>query len=1061
MLVSASQRPEDLVEAERRHVTVLFADMVGFTSFSERSGEEAAFTLMRSLAKLMDDAVREQGGVVQGFTGDGVMAVFGTPVALEDAPLRACRAAISILQRLKIAGSDLEAEHSVRPQVRIGLNTGLAVVGNVQGNADASATVLGDTVNVAARFQALAEPGSACMTESTYRLVQGMVEAVFTGVHQIKGKSEPQKVYRLDALRHGAARFDVALSRGLTTYVGRDRELEALEQCLAKNSTGIQVVDIAGEPGIGKSRLLHEFLQRVDKSGAFVLSGNCSPEDRQTPFLPFIEVVRGSFRVAAGEDQAVVAHKLQEGLKVLGLASAEDLELLLNLLGLKALASSLQGLDGALIGFRTRNLLRRLLRTHCQLSRGVMAIEDLHWIDSASEKLLYEIVTSTEPLQLVIVHTRRPEYRPPWSEQPSVSHMSLEPLSVGETARIVEARFGAVKLPDELRRLITAKADGNALFAEELVSFLQEQGLVRRQASGLVFDATTVANALPASVQSLLTARVDRLAPADRALLQAAAVVGRRFDPDLLAIVAGNSDIDASLTAMQALDLIHREDKTGEFIFKHAMVRDAVYNSLLNATRSMLHLKIAEKIERRSANRLPEVAETLAFHYTSTSRMDKAFLYLAMAAKKCLDMYSLDEADRYARQALDLLETNPNCTDDLPVADVIANHVHILYEKSDFLELKRAAERYMPRLEAMGDTAQLVFAMYFHALGLAGRNEFGACEAVSRKALEVAERIGDLKAKTYAMNGILHASVFLAYHSLETMERMGAECLALSKRLGDNSALNYAYWNIALDYTFRGLTREAREWALKLLDAGRERDDRRALGIAHLMLGLINLFNGNRHEALTNANDGIRSAVTPLERRMSATVRASALILLGHVHEGLVDLLEATGAASETGYGQMVAFGTNFVGIGYVLAGRISEGIQLLESAITIHDARGEDLIATYTKNSLAEIYLEMLTGRARPPLSVMLRNAAMILRVKFIGIRRIEVLLAQAARNSHLDERGVIRARINMNMGLLHKLKREPNLARQYLEKARAPAEHHGATFFLSKIDAALSELH
>jgi len=238
-------------------------------------------------------------------------------------------------------------------------------------------------------------------------------------------------------------------------------------------------------------------------------------------------------------------------------------------------------------------------------------------------------------------------------------------------------------------------------------------------------------------------------------------------------------------------------------------VRDAVYNSLLNATRSMLHLKIAEEIERRSANRLPEVAETLAYHYASTSRMDKAFLYLAMAAKKCLDMYSLDEADGYARQALDIFETNPNCADELPVADVMANHVHTLYEKSDFLELKRVAERYMPRLEAMGDSAQLVSAMYFHALGLAGRNEFRACEAVSRKALEVAERIGDLKAKSYAMNGILHASVFLACHSLETMERMGAECLALSKRLGENSALNYAYWNIALDYTFCGLTREA------------------------------------------------------------------------------------------------------------------------------------------------------------------------------------------------------------------------------------------------------------
>ena len=356
------------MDAERRQVTVLFADMVGFTSFSERSGEEAAYTLMRSLSKLMDDAVREQGGVVQGFTGDGVMAVFGAPVALEDAPLRACRAALSILQRLKIAGSDLEAEHGVRPQVRIGLNTGLAVVGNVQGDADAGSTVLGDTVNVAARFQALAEPGSACMTESTYRLVQGMVEAVFTGVQQIKGKSEPQKVYRLEALRHGAARFDAALSRGLTAYVGRDRELETLERCLAENSTGIQVVDIAGEPGIGKSRLLHEFLQRVAKSVAFILSGSCSPEDRQTPFLPFIEVVRGSFRVAAGEDQAAVARKLDEGLKVLGLASPQNLGLLLNLLGLKAPAVVLLTGSGRRADWiRTRDLLRQLLRAHCQI----------------------------------------------------------------------------------------------------------------------------------------------------------------------------------------------------------------------------------------------------------------------------------------------------------------------------------------------------------------------------------------------------------------------------------------------------------------------------------------------------------------------------------------------------------------------------------------------------------------------------------------------------------------------------------------------------------------------
>ena len=329
------------MEAERRQVTILFTDMVGFTTFSERSGEEAAFTLMRSLSKLMDDAVREQGGVVQSFTGDGIMAVFGAPVAFEDAPLRACRAARSILQRLKTDGSDLESKHGVRPHLRIGLNTGAAVVGKVQEGADAGVTVLGDTVNFAARLQALAEPNSVLMSEATHRSVQGMVEASFAGEHSIKGKSEAQKVYRLDGIRHGATRFAAAVSRGLSTFVGREHELEVLERGLAEARSQLHVIDIAAEPGMGKSRLLHEFRQRVGKERAFVLSGNCAPDGQQTPFLPFVEVVRGLFRVSAGEAERDVAQKLEIGLTSLGLHSTRNLGLLLHLLGLKTAAFGL------------------------------------------------------------------------------------------------------------------------------------------------------------------------------------------------------------------------------------------------------------------------------------------------------------------------------------------------------------------------------------------------------------------------------------------------------------------------------------------------------------------------------------------------------------------------------------------------------------------------------------------------------------------------------------------------------------------------------------------------
>jgi hypothetical protein len=321
--------------------------------------------------------------------------------------------------------------------MRIGLSTGAAVVGKVEDDVDADVTVLGDTVNFAARLQAVAEPGSVFISEATHHLVQGLVDAKFASELTIKGKSELQKVYRLNAIRQGAARFEGAVSRGLSAFVGREREMEILERGLDKARSEFCVIDVPAEAGMGKSRLLHEFRQRIGKERGFVLSGGCSPDGQQTAFLPFIEVMRGSFRLSAGEAEQDVAQKLEMGLTALGLYSLRNLGLLLHLLGLKAPDGSLTGLDGVLIGMRTRDLLQQLLEARCRLSPVIMLIEDLHWIDSVSEEVLGKMVDSEVKLRFLLITTRRPEYVPPWLDRAVVTKLPLEPLPAGDLRRLI------------------------------------------------------------------------------------------------------------------------------------------------------------------------------------------------------------------------------------------------------------------------------------------------------------------------------------------------------------------------------------------------------------------------------------------------------------------------------------------------------------------------------------------------------------------------------------------------------------------------------------------------
>ena len=574
--------------SERRQATVLFVDVVDFTAYTSRAGAEQAYALMQCLFNLLNTEVQEQGCVVKSSTGDGIAAFFGVPEALEDAPLRACRAALRIKQRLAREAAEIEARHGVQPQLRMSINSGLVVFGQVAEGEPSSITAYGDAVNLGSRLMSAAEPDTIVMSSETAGLVDGFVYVEEVGPFTFKGKAEPQHAYRLVALREGATRFAAAKLRELTPLVGREAELKKL--CVSFNSMdSVKVIDIVGEAGIGKSRLIHEFKQRLQEQNVVVLKGDCTANSKDISLFPLLGALRSGLRMRASEDEEVTNLKIEENLTRLDLNTPVNCALLAQFLGfgvhgaLDGLDDTINGLDDTIIGLRTRDLLVELLERLCRQSRTLLILEDIHWIDNASEQLISRVVVNESAFPLLIVHTRRPEYLPPWGNQQGYEQLQLGPLSDDDTLSIVCSVLRSAKLTKSLAHFITQKAEGNPLFAEELARFLPEQAAIRDTLAMPTYAATRLADALPGNLQLLISARVDRLPIIHRSLLQVASVIGREFNLSLLAEVAGETEDDVArlLEPMEEAGLIHN-DIYREYTFKHALVHKAVYDSLLS-----------------------------------------------------------------------------------------------------------------------------------------------------------------------------------------------------------------------------------------------------------------------------------------------------------------------------------------------------------------------------------------------------------------------------------------------------------------------------------------------
>ena len=533
------------LEGERKQVTVLFADVSGFTSISEQLDPEEVHQLMNRAFELMLGEVHRYEGTINQFLGDGIMALFGAPIAHEDHAQRAVHAALGMHRVLQGYGAELQRTQGIVFRVRLGLNTGLVVVASIGDNLRMDYTAVGDTTNLAARMLNLAEPGQVVIAEDTQKAVSGYFVTRPLGAQTIKGKAEPVNAYEVVRARGLRTRLEVGAERGLTPFVGREHELALLQERWAEARAGRgQVISLMGEAGIGKSRLLLEFQGRLADEPVTWLTGRCISYGKEMAYLPIIDLLKHNFQVDEGDDDATIIAKIERGMEALGAALQPAIPHVKYLLSVPPGDDAVLRLDAQQRRLKLFEALRAMMLQGGQRRPLVLVVEDLHWIDKTSEEVLLHLADSIPAAPVLLLVTYRPGYQNPFGERTYTTRLGLRTLSDHDSLRLAAGMLAMAEFPPELRDLIVRKAEGNPFFLEEVLKSLLEVGALRQRDGRYVLTKHVSEIYVPNTIQDVIMARIDRLEEAPKKALQLASVIGREFTVRLLERI---SDVQAQL----------------------------------------------------------------------------------------------------------------------------------------------------------------------------------------------------------------------------------------------------------------------------------------------------------------------------------------------------------------------------------------------------------------------------------------------------------------------------------------------------------------------------------
>jgi class 3 adenylate cyclase/tetratricopeptide (TPR) repeat protein len=1037
------------LEGERKQVTVLFADLKGSMELLADRDPEEARKLLDSVVALMMEAVHHFEGMVNEVRGDGIMALFGAPLAHEDHAIRACYAALRMQEAVKRHADEVRRREGLLVQIRVGINSGEVVVRSMGSDLRMEYSAVARTTHMAARMEQLAAPGTIQITGDTLRLVEDFVQVTALGPVPVKGLVEPVELFELVGAGAARTRFQVAARRGLTRFVGRSAEMEQIRDALDRAGLGRgQVVAMVGEPGVGKSRLVWEVTHSSLLTGWRALKASSVSYGKATSYLPVIDLLKGYFGIDDRDELREIRDKVTGAVLRLDQSLEPALLPLLALLDVPVDDTQWNTLDPAQRRRRTLDAVRRLLLREARERPLLLIFEDLHWIDGETQSLLDSLVESLPAAHLVLLVNYRPEYSHTWGSKTYYRQLRIDPLQPESADELLDALLGTNAALAPLKRLLITRTEANPLFLEESVRSLVETGALVGKPANYRLTRPIEQLKIPATVQAILAARIDRLTPEAKRLLQAAAVIGKDVAlPLLLAIAdASEHEVRSELTRLQGAEFLYEATLFPdlEYTFKHALTHEVAYQGLLQDRRRDLHARITEAIERLSAERIAEQAERLAHHALRGELWEKAVAYLHQAGLRAMEKGADRQAVAHLEQALDALRHLPvtQQTSELTI-DIRIEIRNALVPLGDWVRMGDHLRKAEVLARSLGDQHRLARITTFMVMQRRVTGDFDAALKFGQEALAIARTLGDRSIEVIATHylGEMHHARGEYSEAAKLLERnVGLEGKVRAERLGTPLIVLAASEFVLANALFiLGRFDEAIGHGEAAVRIAEETDhDPWTLFLGFLILGSVHLGRGDFPRAARILEQSLQLGRTWQFVESMPDVAATlsvAYALAGRTEEALALV---AGAVNEFRAGRAHLAPATILfraGRAYLAAGRIDEATNCAREALVLARRRGTRGIEAHVLSLTADIAAAS-------------------------GAENAEDYYREALELAEPRGMRPLVAHCQLGLGKLHRRRGDREQAQEHLTTAMAMYREMGMTYWLEQAEEELRQL-